>query len=238
MGRHAHGWNGSMIKPATLIFFIVMIIFLPADGMGECVAGDCVNGRGTFVDTHGNTYEGDWQDERPNGRGTLALTSGDRFEGEWKDGELSGRITRIYPDGRRYEGEWRDGRPDGQGKKTYRNGNTYEGTWKKGIKQGHGTMTYAAHGRALAALFVMLIAGHRPAGHPLRPLLPCRKRIPRPAAFTACCCCSWGPCSAWRCPTILLLLLVFWELTSLSPPSCSSVSGSIAPMPDGARGWP
>jgi multicomponent K+:H+ antiporter subunit A len=61
-------------------------------------------------------------------------------------------------------------------------------------------------------------------------------RIPS-AASSACCSCSWGPCSGSCSPINLLLLLVFWELTSLS--SFLLIGFGIKPpRPGAAPAWP
>ena len=42
-----------------------------------------MNGKGKFNFPDGNTYEGDYQDEKKHGKGTLIDPDGDKYEAEW-----------------------------------------------------------------------------------------------------------------------------------------------------------
>ena len=39
---------------------------------------------------NGESYEGDWKDDKRNGRGVVKLANGDTYEGDWKDDIFNG----------------------------------------------------------------------------------------------------------------------------------------------------
>jgi hypothetical protein len=53
---------------------------------GDCIEGDCENGRGTYVFTDGASYNGEWKDGFPEGSGTLKYIDGSVDEGIWQGG--------------------------------------------------------------------------------------------------------------------------------------------------------
>ena len=53
---------------------------------GDCIEGDCENGRGTYVFTDGSSYNGEWKDGFPEGSGILKYIDGSKDEGEWTHG--------------------------------------------------------------------------------------------------------------------------------------------------------
>jgi hypothetical protein len=87
----------------------VFCFFAVAHIQAQCIAGDCVNGQGTFL-----------------------YPSGARYIGSFKDGEINGVGVCYYTDGTKYSGEWKNRFPDGKGTKTYSDGAKRTGNWKKG----------------------------------------------------------------------------------------------------------
>lgn len=75
----------------------------------QCVAGNCKDGKGTYL-----------------------YPSGAKYIGEFKNGEISGVGVCYYTDGSKYSGEWKNRYPDGKGTKTYSDGTKRTGDWKKG----------------------------------------------------------------------------------------------------------
>ena len=51
-------------KMKKLLF---VLLCLPFFGFGQCIARDCENGYGTFIDEFGSKYEGEYDDGKPNG---------------------------------------------------------------------------------------------------------------------------------------------------------------------------
>ena len=83
-----------------------------------------VNAYGTWTDKAGNSFTGEWKDEKPfSGSGVYVLPGkgsnnmiGCRYGGEFTNGGGTGTIT--YPDGGTYVGEWKGLLRFGQGKYT------------------------------------------------------------------------------------------------------------------------
>lgn len=94
-----------------LLRFFFLLSFFAAlhTAQAQCIAGDCVNGTGTYK-----------------------YPSGSRYTGEFKNGEIHGKGICTYTDGSRYQGEWKHRYPDGNGTKTYADGTKRTGLWKKG----------------------------------------------------------------------------------------------------------
>ncbi len=92
----------------SCIFFA--LISISNSLSAQCIAGNCKNGRGTFV-----------------------YPSGARYAGDFKNSEIHGKGTCLYSDGSRYEGEWANRYPEGKGIKFLKDGSKLTGTWKKGV---------------------------------------------------------------------------------------------------------
>ena len=56
-------------------------------------------GLGTHTYAPGETYEGEWDNDKPNGRGKYTFTSKAVYEGEFVDGAFNGKGTYTWPDG-------------------------------------------------------------------------------------------------------------------------------------------
>ena len=69
------------------------------------------NGKGTFINSDGSMFEGEWENGTENGQGTFTWSNGDKYVGEWKDGNWNGQGTFTWVDGRKNEGKWKDGKP-------------------------------------------------------------------------------------------------------------------------------
>ena len=120
-----------MKKRAMVISFLLLIFFLPANLFGECIEGNCENGQGTEIFSHGR-YVGEWKDGKFNGHGTVTSPDGRKYVGEFKDGKKHGKGTYTYPDVVTYVGEWKDDKPHGKGTATYSDGRKSVGEFKEG----------------------------------------------------------------------------------------------------------
>ena len=77
---------------------------------GECLSGNCVNGRGKMVYASGDTYEGDFVNDKKEGKGTYTYKNGDYYTGEYKNDKQNGygkQFTKATNTTR--EGNWKDG---------------------------------------------------------------------------------------------------------------------------------
>jgi hypothetical protein len=116
---------------------------LNEDTKTGCIQGDCQNGQGTYIESDGSKYVGQFKNGKYNGQGTMTYPSGIKYVGEWKDGKENGQGTETYSSGGKYVGEWKDGDYNGQGTYTYSDGENYVGEWKDNKRNGQGTLTYS-----------------------------------------------------------------------------------------------
>jgi hypothetical protein len=106
-----------------------------------CISGDCKNGYGSYDNSGGITYNGQWKDGKRNGEGVERFqryeTDITTYIGQWVDGKKHGNgklITTKYNDTYRkwendtYEGKWEDGK-FAEGKETQFDGSTYTGSF-------------------------------------------------------------------------------------------------------------
>ena len=96
---------------------------------------------GTYTDSDGTTYTGQWQFRERNGQGTMTWPDGRKYVGYFKSGQRHGKGTMVYPDGRTYVGDYKWGERTGSGTMTYPDGRKYIGEFKDGERSGRGTLT-------------------------------------------------------------------------------------------------
>lgn len=92
----------------------LFMLFLAALGIrlqAQCVQGDCINGRGTYIYPSGAKYVGDFKDGEIHGIGVCYYTDGSKYSGEWKHRYPDGRGTKTYADGTKRTGLWKRGKP-------------------------------------------------------------------------------------------------------------------------------
>lgn len=77
------------------------------------------HGRGKYVGANGETYEGDYSENKPHGRGKIVYANGDTYEGEWRKDKKHGIGKYVWPDGDTYEGEYSKDKQQGRGVFTY-----------------------------------------------------------------------------------------------------------------------
>ena len=149
--------NLKLIIRLTVLFLIQSLFVLaqevPKPAQDGCVFGDCLNGRGKFVNSY-LTYEGNWKNGVKEGQGMLKTYIGEVYTGEFKNNKYNGKGkfdsgTSVYEgdfvNGKKegkgteksavsiYVGDFKNGKRDGKGKLTKMMSNTVqEGTFKEG----------------------------------------------------------------------------------------------------------
>jgi len=103
---------------------------------GQVDAEGRKHGHGTLSFDTGDTYTGQWRNDRMNGEGTYAFADGDKYVGQWRDGKMHGRGTYTYANGDRYTGLFADDVKDGPGAYHFENGDRWEGSYLNGRKHG------------------------------------------------------------------------------------------------------
>ena len=58
---------------------------------GECIEGDCENGKGTKTFPDGTKYVGEFKNGLREGQGTYTYSDGGNYTGEWKDNKRHGK---------------------------------------------------------------------------------------------------------------------------------------------------
>ena len=109
----------------------------------RCVAGNCVNGKGTIVYTNGDAYDGDFVDGKAHGQGTYRTKAGVVYVGQFAKGAYSGKGKITFLNGETYEGGWLLNQRSGKGKAIYVDGEVYEGDWLLDKRHGVGRCVYA-----------------------------------------------------------------------------------------------
>lgn len=113
-----------MVKSSLLTTFFALSTFILS---AQCISGDCINGKGTYV-----------------------YPSGAKYTGDFRNGEIQGIGVCYYTDGTKYSGEWKSRYPEGKGTKTYSDGTKRTGLWKKGKpvdENGNVLEDYIAHNK-------------------------------------------------------------------------------------------
>jgi hypothetical protein len=90
------------------------------------------DGRGTYFDVTGISYQGEWKNGLMEGAGTLKLSGGDEYVGQTHAGKAHGNGRYIDVSGEVFEGTFVAGQRNGVGTTTLPNGNSYRSTWVQG----------------------------------------------------------------------------------------------------------
>ena len=101
------------------------------------------NGRGRFVNSKNDQYDGSWLDDKRHGYGVYRWTNGDSYDGEWAAGRMHGQGRFTWATGDEYAGMWNNGHMHGQGTKKMTNGDVYTGDWKNDRANGRGLKTFS-----------------------------------------------------------------------------------------------
>ncbi|HHS95015.1 MAG TPA: peptidase C14 caspase catalytic subunit p20 [Phaeodactylibacter sp.] len=144
---------------------IVLLLLALPQLQAQCLQGNCINGKGTYLYdsgaryvgtfkngkihgegvlyfSNGNKYFGSWQNQYREGKGKMVFTNGDIYRGHFHKSKFNGHGTMNFANGDVYEGEWKDDLQHGQGIYTFADGNRYEGLFAQGKFHGQGTMFY------------------------------------------------------------------------------------------------
>ena len=103
-----------------------------------CLSGNCVNGKGSFQDTVGNKYVGDFKNGNRSGNGKMNYVSGNIYNGSWVDNKMSDKGKFTLKNGAEYNGEFKNDTYEGNGEFKWANGDIYNGDWVSGKKSGYG----------------------------------------------------------------------------------------------------
>ncbi|CDW89815.1 camk family protein kinase [Stylonychia lemnae] len=99
------------------------------------------DGRGRFIDSDGDVYDGLWKNGQSDGYGRLMNINGDYYIGELKDGKMNGYGKYYSKDGNIYEGQQVNSNRQGLGLWKWWDGAQYYGQWVNSQQQGVGVFT-------------------------------------------------------------------------------------------------
>ena len=102
------------------------------------------NGFGIFLDSQGNKYIGQWENDKFNGKGRLLSINGDYYEGYFNMGLIEGDGT-FYSKKEKYKyiGNFKENKFHGEGKIIYEKEDIiYEGEFNEGFKHGLGKIIF------------------------------------------------------------------------------------------------
>ena len=94
------------------------------------------NGKFTFND---GRFEGQYILKK-HGLGKYEWANGQTYEGEWYENKIHGFGVYKWPDGRSYRGEWKDNQMNGIGCYQWSNGRKYIGEYMQNKKHGYGLL--------------------------------------------------------------------------------------------------
>ncbi len=121
----------------------VLIFFVSASLLAQCIQGNCQNGYGIYTYKSGATYKGDFRNGQISGQGILYFSNGDKYMGEWKNQRREGKGKMVFANGDIYQGNFIQNKFHGQGTMKFFNGDHYKGAFLDGKFSGEGTMFYA-----------------------------------------------------------------------------------------------
>lgn len=132
--------------PLSGLRMLLCFILLSAGSLqtsAQCIAGNCSNGKGTYLFKDGSTYGGAFQNYFPHGFGKINYKNGNIYEGSWVRGKKSGQGTFSFKNGNQYKGLFQHDLISGYGIMTYSNGDMYAGEWQNNKPNGKGKYTFA-----------------------------------------------------------------------------------------------
>ena len=91
------------------------------------------HGEGTFTDTNGNEFTGQWKNDCLNGYASARFSDGGVYVGTFRNNKAHGLGTYISPEKTKYVGQWKEDNMNGQGR-LYDSGGRliYDGEWVGG----------------------------------------------------------------------------------------------------------
>jgi len=121
------------------------IQILQASGLyeGERNSFGRFDGQGTYTNSRGDEYKGQWRDGVKSGVGTLTKNSGEIYKGDWQENKRNGKGEQSFKNGDVYKGQWIFNKRNGLGTYFYTNGNVYEGNFQSNQIHQKGLMKYA-----------------------------------------------------------------------------------------------
>lgn len=123
--------NEPLMKIYGISFLLLFLIQINTEAQ-QCLTGNCSSGYGKFQYANGDTYEGEFYDDKREGFGVYKWKTGEKYIGESLANVFNGFGIMEFKDGTRYVGDFKDGEFEGEGEKTYSSGVKLNGLFGKG----------------------------------------------------------------------------------------------------------
>lgn len=124
-------------------FSLLFFSFMLSAQQGQCIKGDCLNGKGDFSFPDGAVYSGDFKRGKFTGFGLLKFPGGGLYVGNWLNSLQEGKGRMTEADGTSYFGKWHNGKRHGEGTITFKNANKLKATWVFDKIQGQAEFKFA-----------------------------------------------------------------------------------------------
>ena len=92
-----------------LLIIITSIAYVPIN-YAQCVKGDCIDGKGTYIYKNTSTYSGEFKDSLANGYGQCNYTNGNSYVGHWKVNKFHGEGSFQNRNGKTTRAVWDNGK--------------------------------------------------------------------------------------------------------------------------------
>lgn len=125
-----------IINLLYILLFPILVAAQAGKMGGKCTLGDCIEGRGRFVFSNGDVYDGEWHKGHKHGKGIYTSSSGHVYEGDYVNDYRHGWGVYTWKEGDKYEGEYVQNRREGMGIYFYADGSAQKGYFKNGKFQG------------------------------------------------------------------------------------------------------
>jgi hypothetical protein len=127
------------IKALSIFFILSQACNLSAN----CITGNCISGKGTYLYQDKSRYIGMFLRAKPHGQGTYYHADGSVYTGGFHQGLKHGTGKMVFRSKDVFTGQFSKGMITGKGKMTYKSGDTYTGEWVNGMASGQGKYTFA-----------------------------------------------------------------------------------------------
>ena len=131
-----------MLQVAVRFSLFITLILIAIDLNADCISGNCINGKGTYIFKDGSKYGGTFLKGKLHGHGTYQHVDGSIYTGEFLNGIRQGVGKLTFKSLDLYVGSFNNDKISGKGKMIYRNGDIYLGDWLNGKSSGKGIYTF------------------------------------------------------------------------------------------------
>ena len=129
---------------SRVYLFLAVLLLGSSAVSGQCIKGNCSNGKGTFVFKSGSKFNGTFKNGRIHNFGTLYFSDGRIYKGQWAKQRRHGKGVLKFRDGAIYAGNFANNQMDGKGRLKLANGDVYDGQWVDDKQHGQGFVEYAS----------------------------------------------------------------------------------------------